>query len=116
MHQQGYQPKPQSARPLIIDPPRKISSLGLAIAMPSVNSSNSGFPSPAKDYSSSFPKFSDDLSRIALAIKQSIPEAARQAVRDNWEKCLLGSEFHQAFVVSVTGPLSYSSDCAPVLA
>jgi hypothetical protein len=97
--QQGYQP--QASRPLIIDPPRKRSSLGLAVAMPLVPSAGSGFPSPTKDYPSAFPKFSDDLSRNVLAIKQSVPEAVRQAVRDNWEKCLLGSEFHQAFVVSV---------------
>lgn len=99
VHQQGYQS--QSSRPLIIDPPRKRSSLGLAVAMPSAQSPESGFPSPVKDYHSSFPKFADDMSRIALAIKQSVPEAVRQAVRDNWEKCLLGSEFHQAFVVGV---------------
>jgi hypothetical protein len=99
VHQQSYQP--QSSRPLIVEPPRKRSSLGLAVAMPQANPASSGFPSPTKDYPSTFPKFSDDLSRNSLAIKQSVPEAVRQAVRDNWEKCLLGSEFHQAFVVSV---------------
>lgn len=98
--QYGYQQPPpqQSSRPLIVDPPRKRSSLGLTVAMPPVHSAS--FPSPTKDYPSAFPKFVDDLSRNTLAIKQSVPEAVRQAVRDNWEKCLLGSEFHQAFVVS----------------
>ncbi|OIW31709.1 hypothetical protein CONLIGDRAFT_236520 [Coniochaeta ligniaria NRRL 30616] len=100
--QQGYQS--QSSRPLIIDPPRKRSSMGLAVAMPPVHSVSPGFPSPTKDYPAAYPKFSDDLSRNTLAIKQSVPEAVRQAIRDNWEKCLLGSEFHQAFVVSTAIP------------
>lgn len=94
--QQNYQA--QSSRPVIIDPPRKRSSL--ALAMPPAHSTSPCFPSPTKDYPSASPKFSDDFSRNNFAIKQSVPEAVRQAVRDNWEKCLLGSEFHQAFVVS----------------
>jgi hypothetical protein len=97
--QHSYQQ--QSSRPLIVDPPRKRSSIGLAVTMPPVHSATPGFPSPTKNYPAAFPKFSDDLSRNTLAIKQSVPEAVRQAVRDNWEKCLLGSEFHQAFVVSI---------------
>ncbi|KAB5554628.1 hypothetical protein GE09DRAFT_1121821 [Coniochaeta sp. 2T2.1] len=96
--QQSYQP--QSSRPVIMEPPRKRASMGMAAPTPQTSSVTSGFPSPTKDYPSVFPKFKDDLSRNSLAIKQSVPEAVRQAVRDNWEKCLLGSEFHQAFVVS----------------
>jgi hypothetical protein len=59
-----------------------------------------GFPSPSQDYATINPKFVDDCTRMNFAIQQSIPEAVRRIVRDHWEKCLLGSEFHQAFVVS----------------
>lgn len=46
------------------------------------------------------PKLNEDRTRITYGIRQSIPEAVRRSVRDNWEKCLLGSDFHQAFIVS----------------
>jgi hypothetical protein len=59
-----------------------------------------GFPSPTQDHALIKSKFSDDCTRMNFAIQQSIPEAVRRIVRDHWEKCLLGSEFHQAFVVS----------------
>jgi hypothetical protein len=100
--QQGYAP-PQTARPLIVDPPRRISIPPVSI-QPQPQTS-SGFPSPGRDYGAENRKFNDDLSRITLSFQQGIPEAVRRAVRDNWEKCLLGSEFHQAFVVSLTGCL-----------
>jgi hypothetical protein len=45
-------------------------------------------------------KFHDDCTRMTFSIQQSVPEAVRRMVRDNWEKCLLGSDFHQAFIVS----------------
>lgn len=33
-------------------------------------------------------------------IKKSSPGVVRQAIRDQWHKCLMGSEFHTAFLVS----------------
>lgn len=62
----------------------------------------SGFPSPGKEPMHRNSKFIDDRTRITYGIRQALPDAARRAVRDNWEKCLLGSDFHQAFVVSHT--------------
>ena len=62
----------------------------------------SGYPSPSRDHPAENPKFVDDLGRLNIAFRQSLPEAVRRAVRDNWEKCLMGSEFHQAFIVSAT--------------
>ncbi|KAK4465220.1 hypothetical protein QBC42DRAFT_169541 [Cladorrhinum samala] len=59
-----------------------------------------GFPSPSHNYASLNPKFSDDCTRMTYGIQQSVPEAVRRIVRDNWEKCLLGSEFHQAFILN----------------
>lgn len=70
----------------------------------------SGFPSPGRDRIHADPKFLDDKTRITFGIQQAIPEAVRRSVRDNWEACLLGSEFHQAFVVGlILSPLSLSS-------
>ncbi|KAI0176390.1 hypothetical protein GGR52DRAFT_540770 [Hypoxylon sp. FL1284] len=60
----------------------------------------SGFPSPRKAHHRENPKFVDDLSRLTHAMQQSLPAAARRVVRDNWEKCLLGSEFHHAFILN----------------
>lgn len=61
---------------------------------------SSGFPSPGKENMSQNSKFKDDRTRITYSIRQALPDAARRSVRDNWEKCLLGSDFHQAFIVS----------------
>lgn len=94
---QGYAAS-HTARPLIVDPPRRISVPPISI-QPQPQTSG-GFPSPGRDYGFENRKFHDDLSRITLSFQQGIPEAVRRAVRDNWEKCLLGSEFHQAFVLN----------------
>lgn len=67
-----------------------------------------GFPSPGRDRIHADPKFLDDKTRITYGIQQAVPEAVRRSVRDNWEKCLLGSEFHQAFVVSFILALTYA--------
>lgn len=63
-------------------------------------SATSGFPSPGKESFHQNIKFKDDRTRITFSIRQALSEAVRRSVRDDWEKCLLGSEFHQAFVVS----------------
>lgn len=60
----------------------------------------SGFPSPGREGANQNLKFKDDRTRITYSIRQALPEAARRSVRDNWEKCLIGSDFHQAFIVS----------------
>lgn len=46
------------------------------------------------------PKYLDDFSRLTHAMQQSVPSAVRNVIRDNWEKCLLGSEFHHAFLLN----------------
>ncbi|KAI0012105.1 hypothetical protein F4779DRAFT_569409 [Xylariaceae sp. FL0662B] len=78
----------------IVDVPRKTSR--------SSSSQNhiQGFPSPRRDSQAETSKFSDDLSRLTHAIQQSVPGAVRRAVRDHWEKCLLGSDFHHAFLLN----------------
>jgi len=77
-----------------------------------------GFPSPTQDYATANPKFLDDCTRMNFAIQQSLPEAVRRIVRDHWEKCLLGSEFHQAFVVSLShypDPFVFVSQRSPII-
>lgn len=61
-----------------------------------------GFPSPGREKVHTNTKFIDDRTRITFGIQQSLPEAVRRSVRDNWEKCLLGSDFHQAFVLNAS--------------
>ncbi|EJT76039.1 hypothetical protein GGTG_05963 [Gaeumannomyces tritici R3-111a-1] len=60
------------------------------------------FPSPTVDHATLNPKFDDDLARLTFAMHQSLPQAVRRAVRDNWEKCLIGSESHVAFLLNAT--------------
>ncbi|POS72844.1 hypothetical protein DHEL01_v208764 [Diaporthe helianthi] len=60
------------------------------------------FPSPGREHIHADQKFLDDKTRITFGIHQAIPEAVRRSVRDNWEKCLLGSDFHQAFVLNAS--------------
>ncbi|KAK3352940.1 hypothetical protein B0T25DRAFT_543176 [Lasiosphaeria hispida] len=76
-----------------MDPPNRRQSQGPA-------SPHTGFASPTQDYARLNSKFVDDCTRMTFAVQQSMPESVRRIVRDNWEKCLLGSEFHQAFIVS----------------
>ncbi|KAL2267065.1 hypothetical protein VTJ83DRAFT_4342 [Remersonia thermophila] len=89
---------PLANKPVIMDPPaaRRAGQPQRPATVPG------GFPSPMRDHASSNPKFVDDTARIRFAIQQSLPEAVRRIIRDNWEKCLLGSEFHQAFILNAS--------------
>ncbi|KAI1844367.1 hypothetical protein JX266_009461 [Neoarthrinium moseri] len=64
------------------------------------SSFSQSFGSPTRDHQRELPKFNEDVSRLTFAVQQSVPEAVRRVVRDNWEKSLLGTEFHQAFVMN----------------
>ncbi|TLD11031.1 hypothetical protein PgNI_05914 [Pyricularia grisea] len=81
-------------RPSIMDPP------GNKISSPTMR--GGGYPSPTVDHATINPKFVDDVARITYAIQQSLGDAVRRAIRDNWEKCLLGTDFHQAFVLNAS--------------
>jgi hypothetical protein len=59
------------------------------------------FASPDNDHQAQVPRFKRDLSLVADAVQQSCPEAVRRIIRDKWEKCITGSEFHHAFIVSL---------------
>ncbi|OTB08734.1 hypothetical protein M426DRAFT_160654 [Hypoxylon sp. CI-4A] len=92
------QPSSGSAHKVsIVDPP---GSYSRGRSHPNSQSSSQGFPSPRREHELENPKFLDDQSRLTHAMQQSVPAAVRRVIRDNWEKCLLGSEFHHAFLVS----------------
>ncbi|KAI1107852.1 hypothetical protein F4804DRAFT_296135 [Jackrogersella minutella] len=81
----------------IVDPPGAYSrSQSSSQSQPS----HQGFPSPKREHQLENPKFLDDLSRLTHAMQQSVSAAVRRAIRDNWQKCLLGSEFHHAFLLN----------------
>ncbi|KAI1407857.1 hypothetical protein F5Y13DRAFT_194969 [Hypoxylon sp. FL1857] len=82
----------------IVDPPGAYSRQ--RTSPQSSSTPSRGFPSPKKEHHLDNPKFSDDLSRLTHAMQQSVPAAVRRVIRDNWEKCLLGSEFHHAFLLN----------------
>ncbi|KAK4126624.1 hypothetical protein N657DRAFT_662782 [Parathielavia appendiculata] len=86
------------SKPIIMDPPSSRKS-GQAQQH---QRGAVGFPSPTQDHATINSKFVDDCTRMNYAIQQSLPEAVRRVVRDHWEKCLLGSEFHQAFVLNAS--------------
>ncbi|KAK3400212.1 hypothetical protein B0T20DRAFT_391743 [Sordaria brevicollis] len=89
------------SRPTIMDPPRsRPVSQTPAPAAPAVPSS--GFPSPVTTHAHLNKKFIDDCTRLTYAIQQSTPDAVRRVFRDNWEKCMLGTEFHQAFILNAS--------------
>lgn len=85
----------------IQEPPGKQTPVPLPSTPPGAMPPSKGFPSPLGDHSRVNPKFIDDIARLTFAVQQSLPEAVRRVVRDNWQKCLLGSDFHQVFIVSV---------------
>ncbi|KAI1470185.1 uncharacterized protein F4812DRAFT_457577 [Daldinia caldariorum] len=83
----------------IVEPPRAYSQPRSNPQAPNVPPS-AGFPSPRREHHLENSKFGDDLSRLTHAMQQSVPAAVRRVIRDNWEKCLLGSEFHHAFLLN----------------
>ncbi|KAJ3552273.1 hypothetical protein NPX13_g11157 [Xylaria arbuscula] len=58
------------------------------------------FPSPDVDHEAQLSGFSRDVALVADAVQQACPEAVRRVVRDKWEKCVVGSEFHHAFLMN----------------
>lgn len=66
------------------------------------------FASPGREYDRET-KYNEDLSRLTHSVHQAVPAAVRLVVRNNWEKALLGTEFHQAFIVSTSSTFDLSS-------
>ncbi|EFQ32452.1 hypothetical protein CGRA01v4_05878 [Colletotrichum graminicola] len=47
-------------------------------------------------------RFAEDYAKFSAVLAECDPEAVRRAIRDNHEKCLLGSHYHTAFLMNVT--------------
>ncbi|KAI0514814.1 hypothetical protein F5B22DRAFT_647295 [Xylaria bambusicola] len=60
------------------------------------------FASPHFDHDAQIPRFNRDVSLVADVVQQACPEAVRRVIRDKWEKCVMGSEFHHAFLMNAT--------------
>ncbi|KAH6648533.1 hypothetical protein BKA67DRAFT_367030 [Truncatella angustata] len=88
------------ATPLQTLPPLALQTQISTHAPPQPPLSVDGIGSPTCDHHRVLPKFTEDNSRLTHAVQQSVPEAVRRVVRDNWQKTLLGTEFHQAFVMN----------------
>lgn len=52
---------------------------------------------------------SEHYATMAKCIKETRPAVVRQVLRNNWDRCFLGSEYHIAFLVST----SFRSSNAP---
>lgn len=94
---QGWQRQTTSSTPIQASVINSARSTGNSSPAPRISV---GFPSPKSEAMQTNQKFLDDCDRLKFGIQQALPEAVRRSVRDNWEACLLGSPFHQAFVVS----------------
>jgi hypothetical protein len=46
--------------------------------------------------------FDDEVNRLTSAMTATSPAAVRRVVRDSWQRTLLGTDFHQAFIVIPT--------------
>jgi hypothetical protein len=60
------------------------------------------FSSPSARHREAIPMYVEDVARLDFSLKQARPEVTREAVRNNWDKCLVGTDYHLAFAVSVS--------------
>lgn len=49
---------------------------------------------------------SDEYLTMVKYVREARPAVVRQVLRDNWDWCFMGSEYHMAFLVSATFRLS----------
>ena len=85
--------------------PTKQSSTGISPPSHAVPSPQSArLPSPHSQAADESKRWSGDArySELSRLIRESPEPLVRQALRDNWERSLLGSEYHVAFIVSLS--------------
>jgi hypothetical protein len=80
-------------------PPPTQQQRGPSAGPSSATTAQTAFPSPTLNHANVNPKFTEDRLRLTFAIQQALPQAVRQSIRDNWEKCSLNSIFHETFLV-----------------
>lgn len=61
---------------------------------------SSDFPSPRQSYYAD-PEFVEQKNRVDESIHNAMKEAVRAAVRRNWQKTLMGSTWHEAFILNI---------------
>ena len=61
------------------------------------------FSSPTDGNAAGGLQNSAEYAALANLVGNTSPEIVRQVVRDQWEKCVLGSEYHISFLVSTDG-------------
>ncbi|OHW99258.1 hypothetical protein CSPAE12_02035 [Colletotrichum incanum] len=57
---------------------------------------------PTNDEEQKAQRFAEDYAKLCAVMNECDPDAVRRAVRDNHERCLLGSHYHTAFLMNVT--------------
>ncbi|KAI0018351.1 hypothetical protein F4780DRAFT_528112 [Xylariomycetidae sp. FL0641] len=58
------------------------------------------FPSPRSEKYKEPPNFDADVQELESLLSRVSPAAARHCVRNRWDTTLLGSEFHQSFILN----------------
>jgi hypothetical protein len=91
--------KMTSGGKLFIDEPPSKRAAAAAAAAAAAGALQSGFQSPIPQYGGETAHFHEDVRRINYEMHMTAPGVVRRVVRDNWQKTLLGSDFHQAFIV-----------------
>ncbi|KAF4815762.1 hypothetical protein CGCSCA5_v007065 [Colletotrichum siamense] len=81
--------------------PPKISSDVPKPAQGSASPALSNGQTPSSEEIAKSQKFSEDYTKLCTLIAECDEDAVRRAVRDNFEKCLLGSHYHMAFIMNV---------------
>lgn len=66
---------------------------------------------PAQAQSANIVQETNDYQQLLQLINNSPATAVRQAIRDKWDKALLGSQYHIAFLVSVAFPVIHNVSC-----
>ncbi|KXJ95735.1 hypothetical protein Micbo1qcDRAFT_230915 [Microdochium bolleyi] len=61
----------------------------------------SDFPSPGRNHAATRPGFMEDVDSLTTKIQHSPPEAVRAAVRRSWQTTLMGSSWHEAFILNM---------------
>uniref|UniRef100_L2FDQ0 Uncharacterized protein n=1 Tax=Colletotrichum fructicola (strain Nara gc5) TaxID=1213859 RepID=L2FDQ0_COLFN len=87
--------------PVAAGEPPKISSDVPKPVPASASPALSNGQTPSSEEIAKSQKFSEDYTKLCTLIAECDEDAVRRAVRDNFEKCLLGSHYHMAFIMNV---------------
>lgn len=101
----GWQPPPSAASPHLGGP---------AISPTPLSNPHQAPPAEAvrSDTSPTAPGMQDQVttseySSVVEMIKSANPSTLRQALRDHWDQCFMGSDYHVAFIVSMNPLLCF---------